>query len=110
MFDYSIEYPHLIEYGTIEKRGKYPNQVDTFKVKGTTQGFMDTPTSSETLQFHQMNLEVSIKLYSPYTFKFDSKKTYFRYLDKVYQCISDPDDQGGMNEVNSTLLKVTPYS
>ncbi|UXV54396.1 phage head-tail adapter protein (plasmid) [Staphylococcus aureus] len=109
MFDYMNEYPHTIEYGSIQKVGKYPNQKEGFVATGKVQGFMDTLNSFEQLQFHQMNMTVSRSLFTPYTFKFNPKKTYFKYDDKVYQCVSDLNDQGGMNEVNQTMLQVTNY-
>ncbi len=109
MFNPYDEYPHTVELGFIEKVGQYPNIQERFISEKPIQAFMDTPTTSETLKFHQMERSVDVNMYTPYLTKFNPKKAYFRYNGKVYQCVGDLENQGGMNEVHKTHLKATPY-
>ncbi|EVV92951.1 hypothetical protein U210_02895, partial [Staphylococcus aureus W24216] len=54
MFNPFDEFPHTIEIGEVEVAGTFPKEYERFKSNETIKGFMDTPTSSETLKFHQM--------------------------------------------------------
>ena len=56
-----------------------------------------------------MEQSVDINMYTPYLTEFNPKKSHFRYNGKVYQCVGDLENQGGMNEVHKTHLKATPY-
>ncbi|UXS43743.1 phage head closure protein [Staphylococcus delphini] len=107
MFDPFNEYPHFIEVGRIKIVGKYPNQRKQFVADRTIQGFMDTPTTSETLNFYQMDKSFDRNLYTPYNVKI-STNNVFRYESKLYQVIGYPVDQGGMHEVNLTRLQEVP--
>ncbi|MDT0711078.1 phage head-tail adapter protein [Mammaliicoccus sciuri] len=109
MFNPYDEYPHTVELGFIEEVGDIRYTQKLFKSEKTIKAFMDTPTTSETLKFHQMHLDVDINMYTPYLTKFNPKKAHFRYNGKVYQCVGDLENQGGMNEVHKTHLKATPY-
>ena len=64
MFNPLDEFPHTIELGSREVVGEYPREQKRFKSEKTIQGFMDTPTSSEQLKFHQMNQSYDRNLYA----------------------------------------------
>lgn len=61
MFNPFDEFPHTIEIGEVEVVGTYPKEYERFKSNETIKGFMDTPTSSETLKFHQMSKDFDQK-------------------------------------------------
>ncbi|TYO43060.1 phage head-tail adapter protein, partial [Staphylococcus aureus] len=54
MFNPYDEFPHTISIGSIKKVGEYPIIQERFVSDKTIDGFMDTPTTSEQLKFHQM--------------------------------------------------------
>ncbi|MCP6640585.1 phage head-tail adapter protein, partial [Klebsiella pneumoniae] len=58
--------------------GKYPNQRKEFVPERQMQGFMDTPTTSETLKFHQMNKTFDRNLYTSYELPIN-KEDIFKY-------------------------------
>lgn len=109
MFNPYDEYPHTVELGFIEEVGDIRYTQERFVSEKPIQAFMDTPTTSETLKFHQMEQSVDINMYTPFLTKFNPKTNYFKYNDRVYQCVGDLENQGGMNEVHKTHLKATPY-
>ncbi|WP_294582958.1 phage head closure protein [uncultured Staphylococcus sp.] len=108
MYDPFVEFPHEIEMGHKEVVGRPPKQRACYVHEKTIKGFMDTPTSSEQLLYHQMTKDFDRNLYTPYDIAIDSATTLFKYNGRVYQCASEPIDQGGQNEINLTRLKVVP--
>lgn len=104
MYDPFNEYPHTIDVGKMQLVGKYPNQKREFVRYKQIQGFMDTPTTSETLKFHQMNKTFDRNLYTRYELPIN-KEDIFKYEDRIYQVVGYPVDQGGMHEVNLTRLQ-----
>lgn len=107
MYDPFDEYPHTIEVGKMQLVGKYPNQRKDFVPERQMQGFMDTPTTSETLKFHQMNKTFDRNLYTRYELLIN-KDDVFKYEGRIYQVVGYPVDQGGMHEVNLTRLQEVP--
>ncbi|MDN6205011.1 MAG: phage head closure protein [Staphylococcus simulans] len=107
MYDSFNEYPHTIDVGKMQLVGKYPNQRKEFVPERQMQGFMDTPTTSETLKFHQMNKTFDRNLYTRYELPIN-KEDIFKYEGRIYQVVGYPVDQGGMHEVNLTRLQEVP--
>lgn len=105
MFDPLNEFPHVIEIGSFELVGKFPNQKRVFVSITKINGFMDTPSTSEQLKFYQMNASYDRNLYTPYHISID-RESIFKFEDKTYEVIGEPTDQGGMHEVHLTRLKV----
>lgn len=108
MFNPFIEFPHAIQIGIRERGGVHPNEYERFKSEKVIYGFMDTPTTNEQLQYHQMDNSFDRNLYTSYDLPIDANKTLFKYEGRIYECIGEPVDQGGQNEINLTKLKVTP--
>ena len=107
MFNPLDEFPHTIELGSREVVGEYPREQERFKSEKTLQGFMDTPTSSEQLKFHQMNQSYDRNLYTPYSLPI-TNKNLFKYNGKTYEVVGEPVDQGGQQEINLTRLRECP--
>lgn len=107
MYDPFNEYPHTIDVGKMQLVGKYPNQRKELVIDRKIQGFMDTPTTSETLKFHQMNKTFDRNLYTRYEVPIN-KEDIFKYEGRIYQVVGYPVDQGGMHEVNLTRLQEVP--
>ena len=89
----------------VEVVGTYPKEYERFKSNETIKGFMDTPTSSETLKFHQMSKDFDRNLYTPY--HIITNKTYLITRVKR-EVVGEPVDQGGQHEINLTRLRVRP--
>ncbi|UXR86177.1 phage head closure protein [Staphylococcus felis] len=107
MFDPTNEYPHKIEIGRMTLVGKYPKQKREYVREREIFGFMDTPTTSETLKFHQMNKSFDRNLYTRYELPI-TNENIFKYEGRIYQVVGYPVDQGGMHEVNLTRLQEVP--
>ncbi|KIJ86249.1 phage head-tail adapter protein [Staphylococcus saprophyticus] len=105
MFDPLNEFPHVIEIGSFELVGKFPNQKRIFVSITKINGFMDTPSTSEQLKFYQMDVSFDRNLYTPFHFPID-RESIFKFEGKLYEVIGEPTDQGGMHEVLLTRLKV----
>lgn len=108
MFSPYNEFPHVIEVGSINLVGEFPNEKERYISEKTIQGFMDTPTSSEQLQFHQMSDSFDRNLYTTYDIPINHNKTIFKYEGKLYECVGESIDQGGQHEINLTKLKEVP--
>lgn len=105
MFDLLNEFPHVIEIGSFELLGKFPNQKRVFVSITKINGFMDTPSTSEQLKFYQMNASYDRNLYTSYHIPID-RESIFKFEGKTYEVIGEPTDQGVMHEVLLTRLKV----
>ncbi|PTF49656.1 phage head closure protein [Staphylococcus chromogenes] len=108
MFDPFDEYPHTITKVKKTKVNSYPNPIVNYEEVTTFNGFMDTPTTSETLKYHQMGKSFDRNLYTRYDIPINTED-YFKYEGRIYQIIGYPVDQGGMHEVNLTRLQEVPY-
>lgn len=108
MFNPYNEFPHTIEIGKIERVGKYPNEKERYISETTINGFMDTPTTSERLQYHQMSDSFDRNLYTSYKLPINNNKTILKYEGKLYECNGETVDQGGQHEINQTKLKEIP--
>lgn len=107
MFNPYDEFPNVIQIGSRELVGKFPNEKERFKSENTIKGFMDTPTSSEQLKYHQMSQDYDRNLYTPYNIPITTK-TLFKYQGKTYEVVGESVDQGGQNEINLTRLRECP--
>ncbi|UEX89691.1 phage head closure protein [Staphylococcus ratti] len=108
MFDPYDEFPHTIRTGIIKKVGEYPIIKERFVSEKTIKGFMDTPTVSEQLKFHQMSEDCDRNLYIPYDLPI-STNTLFEYEGRIYGMQGDVIDQGGQHEIKMIRLKKVPY-
>nr|WP_289781407.1 phage head closure protein [Staphylococcus aureus] len=102
------EFPHTISIGSIKKVGEYPIIQERFVSDKTIKGFMDTPTTSEQLKFHQMSQEYDRNLYVPYDLPI-SKNNLFEYEGRIFSIEGDSVDQGGQHEIKLLRLKQVPY-
>ncbi len=100
------EFPHeisIITRKTIQS-GSYPFKEEVVETVIMVNGFMDTPSTSERLTFHNMQKQLTRALYVPYRVK--PKHTDIIMHDgKEYEIIGDVEDQGGQHEVNRIPLK-----
>ncbi|MWU76405.1 phage head closure protein [Staphylococcus aureus] len=108
MFNPFDEFPHTIGIGEVEVVGTYPKEYERFKSNETIKGFMDTPTTSEQLKFHQMSQEYDRNLYVPYDLPI-SKNNLFEYEGRIFSIEGDSVDQGGQHEIKLLRLKQVPY-
>ncbi|MGS0654928.1 phage head closure protein [Staphylococcus arlettae] len=108
MFNPLNEFPHVIEMGSFELVGKYPNQKREFVSITKINGFMDTPSTSEQLKFYQMDSVYDRNLYTPYHIPIN-RESIFKFEGKTYKVIGEPSDQGGMHEINLTRLKALDF-
>lgn len=100
------EFPHtveLIERGALHDSYEGGKQYD-WKSVGVFNAFMDTPTPSEQLRFHQMDLQVDRAMYTKYSVTLD-RVNRIRYDGDIFEIVGEPSDQGGMNEINRTMLR-----
>lgn len=100
------EFPHEVVIGKREKVGQYPKQREVFIEIDIVNCFMDTPTTNEFLVNYQMGNTFDRNMYTPYEIEVDSNKHLFKFDNKIYECVGESVDQGGMHEVNLTKLKV----
>lgn len=108
MFNPYDEFPHDISIGNIKKVGDYPIIQERYVSEGTIKGFMDTPTTSEQLKYHQMSQEYDRNLYVPYDLPI-SNSNLFEYEGRIFGIVGEPVDQGGQHEIKMIRLKKVPY-
>ncbi|AMG64674.1 MULTISPECIES: phage head closure protein [Staphylococcus] len=108
MFNPFDEFPHAISIGHIEKVVDYPIAKERYVSERIINGFMDTPTTSEQLKYHQMSQEFDRNLYVPYSQPITTNN-YFKYEGRVFGIVGEPIDQGGQHEINLIRLKELPY-
>lgn len=106
---YAVEFPHTVE---IVKRALVSNSYDDGKVYdwktiSTIHGFVDTPSTSEQLKYHQMDVQVDSALYTPYNVNLE-RINRIKYEGIVYEIIGDLQDQGGLHEYYRTMLRRLP--
>ncbi|MDO6152347.1 phage head-tail adapter protein, partial [Staphylococcus aureus] len=77
-----------IEIGEVEVAGTFPKEYKRFKSNETIKGFMDTPTSSVTLKFHQMSKDLDRNLYMLYHIPI-TNKTLFNYEGTTYENVRE---------------------
>lgn len=102
-------FPHtveLIERGELrdsykEGRKYYWKSVGVFKA------LMDTPSATERLEYHQMETQVDIAMYTQYTIPLN-RINRLRYEGNFYEIIGESMDQGGQHKVNRTMLRKLP--
>lgn len=107
MFNPYNEFPHAISIGVKELVGRPPLQYERFKSEKIIYGFMDTPTTSEQLKFHQMSQDYERNLYVPYDLPI-TNNTLFNYEGRIFGIVGEPVDQGGQHEINLIRLKEVP--
>ena len=92
MFNPYDEFPHAISKGRIEVIGDFKFKKSATRAKNY-KGFMDTPTTSEQLKYHQMSSEYDRNLYVPYDLPINDND-YFKYEGKIFGIVGEPVDQG----------------
>lgn len=103
---YMSEFPHdvdIITRATVRSES-YPYTEEVQETVVPVKGFMDTPSTSQSLQFHQMKLTLSRVLYAPYEVQL-KRTDVIMYDGKEFEIIGDAEDQGGQHEVNRIPLK-----
>lgn len=108
MFNPYDEFPHAISKGRIEVIGDFKFKKERYKSEKIIKGFMDTPTISEQLKYHQMSSEYDRNLYVPYDLPINNND-YFKYEGKIFGIVGEPVDQGGQHEIKLIRLKEVPY-
>ncbi len=103
---YTTEFPHEINIitRTVTKSDTYPFKETVSETVTDVKGFMDTPSTSERLNYHNMQKNLTRALYVPYSVKLE-RTDVIMYDGKEYEIIGDVEDQGGQHEVNRIPLK-----
>lgn len=101
------EFPHDIDIITrvVTETGSYPNYEEVVQETVVpVKGFMDTPSTSERLVYHNMEVSLDRVLYLP--FHIELKHTDVIFHDGIeYELKGKPQDQGGQNLINSIPLR-----
>lgn len=103
----SEEYPHELTVVRSEKivdKTSYPWKETVIESKQTIQGFMDTPTSSQQINYHSLNITLDRVLFVPFGTNIKRSDVFF-YGDVKYKFKGDLQDQGGQNEVLSAPVE-----
>lgn len=100
------EFPHEISIITrvVTKSETYPFKETVTETVVPVKGFMDTPSTSERLTFHNMEKQLTRALYVPYSVS-PKRTDVIMHDGKEYEIIGDVEDQGGQHEVNRIPLK-----
>lgn len=106
---YMSEFPH---YLTVERKERitdntvYPPQEIVETSTHTLQGFMDTPNTSQQLNYHNMQITLNRILFLPYGSDITRSDVFF-YDGVKYEFSGDLQDQGGQHEVlNAPVRRV----
>ena len=103
----NAEYPHtlkVVRYETVVDKTVYPWKENVTESEHTIQGFMDTPTSSQQINYHNLNITLDRVLYIPFGTDITRSDVFF-YGDVKYKFKGDLQDQGGQNEVLSAPVE-----
>lgn len=101
------EYPHEL---TIERTERiiddtvYPPKETVTTDRHKVQGFLDTPSSSEQINYHNLDIRLDRVLYVPFGTDI-TRSDEFYYGDEKYKFVGDLQDQGGQNEVLSAPVR-----
>lgn len=102
------EYPHEVVF---LKQTKVPDsgggKILTWKQVLKFDGFMDTPSSREIFQAHQLNNPLDRNFYFPYRNDV-TPDMRCQFEGDVYDLVGKPQDQGGQREVMLVPLKLVP--
>ena len=101
------EFPHelkVIRSETVVDKSVYPWKEVTTESEHMIQGFMDTPTSSQQINYHNLNITLDRVLYIPFGTDITRSDVFF-YGDVKYKFKGDLQDQGGQNEVLSAPVE-----
>lgn len=105
--NYIDEFPHDIDIITrvVTETGSYPNYEEVVQETVVpVKGFMDTPSTSERLVYHNMDKQLTRALYVPYSVT-PKHTDIIMYDAKEYEIVGDVEDQGGQHEVNRIPVK-----
>ncbi len=78
---------------------KYPPVTTTNVSLMSLQAFMDTPATSEAVQYHQRNIKLTRFLYYAYGAADIRKMDIILFEGNRYEVTGTPENQGGQNEV-----------
>ena len=101
------EFPHelkVIRSETVVDKSVYQWKEVTTESEHMIQGFMDTPTSSQQINYHNLNITLDRVLYIPFGTDITRSDVFF-YGDVKYKFKGDLQDQGGQNEVLSAPVE-----
>lgn len=101
------EFPHklkVVRSETVVDKSVYPWKEVTTESEHMIQGFMDTPTSSQQINYHNLNITLDRVLYIPFGTDLARSDVLF-YGDVKYKFKGDLQDQGGQNEVLSAPVE-----
>ncbi|KIL45760.1 phage head closure protein [Jeotgalibacillus soli] len=100
------EFPHAVRFQSVQRvpdgGGGFTN---TFVPYTTIYGFLDTPTSNERYQAHQLSNPLDRYLYYPYRNDITSAMRVV-CEGEVYELGGKPEDQGGQHEIMRVALKL----
>ena len=103
------EYPHVITVNRTERivdDSSYPPKEVVNTTTHTLNAFMDTPNSSQQINYHNLDIRLDRVLYLP--FGGDIQRTdVFIYDNEKYEFVGDLQDQGGQHIVwNAPVRRV----
>lgn len=102
------EYPHDVEVirRTVVKEGEYPYTENVTEVRHKLKAFMDTPSSSQQINYHNLNIRLDRVLYLPFGSDIQ-RSDVFVYDNETYEFVGDLQDQGGQHIVwNAPVRRV----
>ena len=101
------EFPHDIiikrTNKTVDKTTYPPKESVTVEVN-EVKGFIDPPSTSERLNYHNMELDVSRNLYAPYDVDIKTNDIII-FEGQQFTVNGEQIDQGGQHEINMFHLK-----
>lgn len=95
------EYPHEVTVARTERivdNTVYPTINSETTTEHGLKAFLDTPTTSERLTYHNLNVTLDRNLYAPFGADILRTDVIF-YGDEQYEIVGDGEDQGGQHEV-----------
>ena len=104
---YRDEYPHELTINrttSVIDNTVYPPKETVTTSEHTVDGFLDTPTSSQQISFHNLNITLDRVLYIPFGTDIIRSDVFF-YHDVKYKFKGDLQDQGGQGEVLSAPVE-----
>ena len=103
------EYPHVITVNRTERAvddSSYPPKEVVNTTTHTLTAFMDTPNSSQRINYHNLDIRLDRVLYLPFSSDIQ-RSDVFIYDEETYEFVGDLQDQGGQHIVwNAPVRRV----